>query len=363
MSNVTIPTIQELKDQFISDIESKIGQNIPILAKAFMRIFSGALGGILYLLYRFGLWIYDQIFPGLAAEAALLIHGRQFGIIRTAAVKAKLTAIATGTAEEIIPAKTKWFKDDIVYSQDSDAEIDIYGEAVISITALKSGISGNQVDGAEIEIVTAISGIDKTATISETTRSGSDIEDIDDYRERVEFRYGNQPQGGSAPDYIGWATEVSGIVKAFAFRTNPGEVTVYPLISLTENRIPDSEKLAEVLTYLDDTSLRPLCADVLVGEMTELTFDITVTSVSPNTAAMRSAINSAWTNYLLGRFPNQYSGQSVQTDYVSLSGLYREAAGAGADYINFTIYKSASPITYYQLQSDELAKIGTVTWP
>jgi uncharacterized phage protein gp47/JayE len=362
---MTIPTIQQIKDQIISDIESKIGQTIPILTKAFFRVFAGALAGILYLLYRFGLWVYNQIFPQLADDAALIMHGEQFGIIRIPAVASELTADATGTPEEIIPAGTLWQQSGIVFIQTELAEIDEYGEVEITIEALLPGSDGNLIDGSEIEMVTPQSGVDRVATIVDTTTEGRDQEDIEDYRDRVLFRLGNRPQGGAAPDYILWAMEVSGVVKAFAFHTADGEVTVYPLVSLTEDRIPDYDQLVEIEEYLQDPVRRPLCANVYTAPMEERVFHIDVTSLSPDTYEMRQALETAWTNFLLTRFPNQYTGQAVQTDYVAKSALYKEASNVGVDIIDFDLYIDYEPvaINYYLLLSDELAIIGDITWP
>ena len=105
---------------------------------------------------------------------------------------------------------------------------------------------------------------------------------------------GSAPQGGAAPDYVGWAREVAGIVKAFAFRTGAGYVTVYPLQAITgADRIPAAPKIAEVEAYVGADERRPLCANVVGAAMVELDVDITITGLAPNDAETKANIQAA----------------------------------------------------------------------
>src|SRR4030042_4776893 len=134
----TPPTIAAIKAQIITDIEGAIGQSVPILPKAFVRVLAAALAGAVSLLYRFGAWIYRQIFPQPADADALILIGGQYGLTITAAVNAILTATATGVDETIIPAGTIWYIGDLAYSQTASAEI-ASGTATITIECLTAG--------------------------------------------------------------------------------------------------------------------------------------------------------------------------------------------------------------------------------
>jgi len=361
---ITIPTISQIRDQIISDIEGKIGQTIPALPKAFFRVLATALAGAISLLYRFGAWIYEQIFPQTADAEALSRIGEQYGIIRAPATTSKLTATATGANDTIIPAGTLWQRDGIVYQQLADVDI-AAGVANITIEALTSGSNTNITTWLTVTLVTPISGVENDATIASTVIEGEDVETLETYRSRIIQRLQQRPQGGATPDYIAWALEVAGIVKAFAFRTNDGEVTVYPLQSLTTNRIPDAGKLTEVQTYLNDTSRKPLCANVLAVAMTERVITPTVTAVQPDNIAMRTAIEEAWDAYLKRAFPTQYSDEAIQTNIVSLAGLYAEATAIGARSITVSMTINGVPgaIQSYTLANSEIVKLGTTIWP
>jgi len=361
---ITVPPATAIRAQIISDIEGKIGQTIPAAPKAFFRVLATALAGVLVLLYRFGDWAYGQIFPQTADAEGLALIGEQYGLIRAAAVAAVFEAKATGDDDTIIPAGTLWTAGGIVYSQQAAVTIS-GGVATITVEALTAGDDTNQAASSIISLVTPMAGVETDATVGTTTITGEDAENLETYRARILSRLRNRPQGGATPDFIGWAIEVPGIVKAFAFRTAPGEVTVYPLIALSGSRIPGAPKLAEVQAYLQDTTRRPLCANVYAAAMTELELVPTVASISPDTTAMRTAVEDAWSAYLFRAYPAQYSDEANPTNVVSLAALYAEAIGAGVNSISLTMELTGGtgPIESYTLHDDEIIALGTVSWP
>lgn len=363
---VTIPTTTEIRDQIISDIEGKLGITVPWLPKAFIRVLATALAGVLSLAYRFGLWCYKQIFVATADEEGLLNIGGQYDLIRTAAVAAILTATATGTDPTPIPAGTLWIGDDngLVYQQ-ADAVVISGGSALITVECLSSGDAGNLANGETLSISSPIAGVDSTATIASTITTGEDQENIEDYRIRVLNRTQNQPQGGAAPDYVAWALEVAGIAEAYAFRTAPGFINVYPLTDDEDptNRIPDSAKLTEVENYLDDTIRRPLNATVSALAMTELDFDVDIADLVPNNAMTKDNIETAITAYMYARRPAQYEDEVNPKNVISAGEITSIAIAAGAQIATIALKNAGgSPITSYELQDNELAKLRTLTW-
>lgn len=361
---ISIPTITTIRNQIITDIETQIGATIPTAPKAFFRVLATALAGVLWLVYRFGAWVYDQIFASSADDEALERIGAQYGIVRSAATAATITATATGTNGTIIPISTLWQFDGIVYQQAAAVTIST-GTAAITATALVTGADTSREAGDEIQIVSPLAGVDDVATVTATTVSGTDVEDIETLRARIVARQQIRPQGGAIPDYVAWALEVPGIVKAFAFLDVPGYVDVYPLVATTgAARIPDAGKLAEVQAHLTDENIIPMTAGVTAKMMTEKVLNITVSALTPNDTAIKTAIEDAFEAYLYRAYPQQYTDEINPTDVVSLAGLYSEAIGAGARSIVMTMSLSGGgSITSYELDIDEIIKLGTVSWP
>jgi uncharacterized phage protein gp47/JayE len=360
---VTIPTVAQIRQQIIADIEGRIGTTIPILPKAFLRVLATALAGALALLYRVAAWVYRQIFPQTADDEALARIGERYNILRIAAVRAKVTATATGDNGTTIPAGTLWVAaDGQVYSQTEAAEI-AAGTATITIEALTAGDAGNREVGDILSIASPIAGLDSTATVASTVTTGEDQEAIEDYRTRVMERMQNAPQGGAVPDYVGWAREVAGIVKAFAFRTGAGYVTVYPLQAITgADRIPAPAKIAEVEAYVGADERRPLCANVVGGTMTELDVDITITGLIPNEAETKADIQAALEAYLYAAYPRQYIDEPAPTDIVSVAAVWAAVAAAGATASAIAMLVDSNPATAYTLDEDEIVTLGALTW-
>ena len=356
---ITIPTIATIRDQIISDIEGKLGVTVPLLPKAALRVIASALAGALALLYRVARWAYTQIFPQSADSDALVLIGSRYGITRTPAVRAKLTATATGVNDTVIPAGTLWVSSaGVVYSQEADATISA-GTATLTIEALLAGADGNLANGLTANVASPIAGLDSAATIASTTIEGEDQEELEDLRTRVLQRMQSQPQGGAAPDYVGWAREVAGIVKAFAFNISAGNVTVYPLQAITgASRIPSGAKITEVQDYVSASERRPLCATVTAAAMTELTANVTITGLLPNDAATKAAIVASLTAYFYAAYPRQYPDESNPTDILSVAAIWAAVAAAGATATAVAL----SLGTNYTLDEDEIVKIGTVSW-
>lgn len=362
---VTTPTVAAIRDQIISDIEGRIGTTVPILPKAFVRVLAVALAGALALLYRYAAWVYRQIFPQTADEAALLLIGARYGLTRTVAVAAQLIATATGTVGTDIPAGTLWLNaDGLVYSQTALATIGGGGTATITVECLTAGDDGNLAAADTLTIASPLADIDSTATVASTVTTGEDAEALEDFRTRVIERMQNQPQGGAAADYVGWAREVAGIVKAFAFNTAAGYVTVYPLQATTgASRIPLAAKITEVQDYVGAVERRPLCATVLAAAMTELSIDVTITGLSPASATVQAEIEAALEAYFYAAYPAQYPDEAAPTNVLSVGAIWAAitAAGATATAVSMTV-PGIGATTSYTLDDDEIAALGTLTW-
>ncbi len=360
---MTVPTIAELKEQFLSDIESETGQSAPLLPKAVWRVLATAVAGLAWLIYRFAAWAYDQIFTTTADEEALIRRGLEYGLTRKAATKWRGTLTATGTNGTTIPEATLYVLGDYVY--EVEEAVTISGSTTVEVQSLQTGDEVNPDIADTMELSSPITGVDREATVATTVQTAEDAEAIDDFRARVRQREQSQPQGGAIPDYKLWATEVAGIAEAYAFQPSPGFVNVYPLTDDDDpaNRVPGSSKLTEVEDYLQDEERKPLNAQVSAVAFTELTFDVEIADLSPNTADVKSDIETAIEEHLYSRRPAQYSDEPDPRNVISASRLTKIAIDAGADVVTVTLKNAGgSTITSYTLDDSELAVLGSVTW-
>jgi len=371
MAAPDIPTTEEIRDRIISDIETNIGQATPLFAKAFNRVLATALSGVFTIIYKYGRWAIDQIFTVTQDEDSLQLKGEQYDIARKTATQAELTVSFTGDNGAAIPAGTQFRgnTNGLVYQTQALLSIS-GGVASGNVLCLTSGIAGNLTNGSVLTIISPLPGIDNQATVTTTVTEGENQESIEDYRARIQQREKLPPQGGSKADYIAWALEVSDITRAFSWGKRDvstilaGYIEVYPITDNDTSRIPSAAKLTEVKNYIDDPTRAPLQAvEIGVFAMTEVTIDVDVTALSPDTAAVRTAFEENLETYLLEREPKQFENQIDVKNVVSRSGVEAIAINSGADSITLTIDAGSGVVESYTLEYDELALKGSVTFP
>lgn len=359
-----IPTIAEIRDQILADIQSELSLTAPLPPRSVWGILATAVAGALALVYRFAQWTRRQIFTTTADRDALILRGQEYGLTPTAAVAWQGTADATGTDGTALPQGTLFQFDSIVYRTRSTVEIS--GTTSVSVEALQAGATGTRENADVLEIVTPISGINKELTVTATTTTGEDAETTAAFRARLAQRQRNVPQGGAIPDWIRWTLEVPGIAEAKIDRPAAGSITTYPLLTTDDPtaRIPGSTKLTEVLDYITDDRRSPIrAAAVNAVAPTELNFDVDISDLSPNTATVRSAIEDAITAHLYSRRPKQYSDEADPADVVSAARLTGIAINAGAQVATVDLKNAGgTSITDYELEINELAKLRTLTW-
>jgi uncharacterized phage protein gp47/JayE len=362
---ITIPTVAELRDQIITDIEAAIGQSVPILPRAVWRVLAIAIAGVLALVYRLASWTARQIFTATADDASLILRGQEYGLTRIPATKWIGTGTATGTNGSVIPAGTLFQLSGVVYHTTAAATI-AGGVATLAMESLESGDDVDLDIADTVTLVTPIAGVDADVMIASATQSGEDAEDMEVFRARVAYRQAARPQGGAIPDWVGWATEVAGIAEAIVERPAAGSIAIYPLTDDADpaNRIPDAAKLTEVETYVSDQTRAPIrAAEITVAAATELDFDVDIADLDPDTTATRAAIEAAIQAYLYERRPRQFSDQANPLDVVSAGEITSRAITAGALVATVTLKDAGgTPITSYTLDYDELAVLRTLSW-
>lgn len=374
----TIPSASTLRDQILADVNAAIGQNIPALSKAILYVFATALGGLQHLAYRFGAWCLNQIFPQTADMPQLQLIGGRLNppLTPNAAVAAAVSASATGQNGTMLPAYNAatgqgiWSAGGLLYSQGAVATIS-GGVAAVALTCLTPGSAGNLGNGAVMQLLTPVAGADGTATVTATTTTGTDAETQQAFCGRIMAAMGQPVQGSAAPDYIGWALQVAGVLKAFPVRTAPGFVTVY-LLPAPGNAtvLPSSGLQTAVYNYLNDTRRRPFQSNVLVAAPTVLTLNLTLSGMGM-TSGQQAQAQADLTTYCLAAFPRQYPDQANPTDWITalaIAGIC-QADGATGGTVTLAIPGKTLAGPQYQLGGPfsansgfELIALGTITW-
>jgi len=359
----TIPTLQEIKDQVISDIENRTNREAPLLPVSVWEIIAIAISGVIYGLYKYGEWVRRQIFVSTSDEEALLQKGLEYGLKPNPATLFIFEASVNGVDGANITAGNILTSDGLTYVLKETAVI-ASGTATLLLEATLPGANYNLEVADILEFSTPIDDVDREVEVTSITQSGSNQETIEAFRRRVTFRQQLPPQGGAVPDYIGWATEVSGIAEAFPFRTAPNYINVYPITDDPDplNRIPNSGKLTEVEDYLNDPIRKPMSDNVSAVAFTEVDVDVEITDLVPNESLLRQQIGEQVTSYCYSRRPRLFPLELDAPNLISTSDIITIANLLGVKSLQVTLEVDGSPEVSYQLEDSELAKLASIVF-
>lgn len=344
------PTLQELKDRIVGDIETTIDSKIPLLKKNVFRVFGTVFAGAVHTLFGYLVWVSKQCFPDTAEKEFLERWASLWNITRKVAEFAEDTFTATGTNGQTILTGSLWLgRNAIEYETLEDATI-ASGIAVIPVRAKTAGTIGNLAAGEILTIVSPQIGIDSEGTVGENGITGGiDIESDEELRARLVERIQNPPQGGAKSDYIIWAKEISGVTRAWCYPmlAGAGTVSVTFVLDNSENIIPDSDKITEVYDYLE--TKRPATAELFVFALTEVTINFTI-KLYPDNAANRAAVTAELTDLIITK---------GEPDGILFLSQIREAISSATGEID---HRLDYPVDNTVLSKTQIAKMGTITW-
>jgi len=283
--------------------------------------------------------------------------GNLVGCDRTAATAAQTTirfslSKARTSAVIIAAGKRVTAGDGVYFATTTQATVTV-GSTYVDVTAecTTSGTSGN--DYAVGTLTTLVDPVTYVASVTNLTVSadGTDKEDNDSYRERIQLAPESFSVAGPTGAYEYWAkTASSTIADVVVYSPSAGVVTICPL--LDDGEIPGEELLASVLEVCNDSKVRPLTDQVQVAAPEQISYDIDVeywidadsaTTASSIQTAVESAVSSyqTWQKTALGRG-------------IDPSRLVYLMVKAGASRVAVT-----SPV-YQAIESYQVAKDSTV---
>jgi uncharacterized phage protein gp47/JayE len=235
--------------------------------------------------------------------------------------------------------------------------------------ATVTGAVTNCDDGTPIALDPPVSGVNSGGVTVGPTVGGADMETQDALRTRMLIRYANPPQGGSAADYIEWATGVPGCTRAWVIPEGhgPGSVVVYVMFDVanaasggfpigTDGAATDEDRTitatGDQLHVADAIwPVQPVTALVYVAAPIALPVNVTLSNLDPNTLEQRTAIAVALDDMFLAK------GEVAGTIYPS--DIY-EAINLTPGVNHFVVAAPTAPIV---AGPGHLPVMGTLTTP
>jgi uncharacterized phage protein gp47/JayE len=316
---ITIPTLSELYNSILSDLETEMTVSIPLFGKVFLRALAMVQAGKLKLYYiTIGL-LQKNIFPDTADPESIGGTLERFGRVKLnrspfSAVAGQYTCTVTGTTGSTIPAQTTFKSDDTSTSPGFlfvlDAAFTLSGSSgSVVLRALTAGVEAKLSVADTLTATAPIAGVNKTATVTAETVTPLAAETTEEYRTTTVEAYRLEPQGGAASDYRLWSKDAQGVKQSYAYAKSgaPNEINLYVEANIADSTdgkgTPGASILAEVedVIEFDPDITRPLSErgrrplgvfDVHVLAITVKEIAVTIAS-STFTAAQQTAIETA----------------------------------------------------------------------
>lgn len=177
-----------------------------------------------------------------ATDEALDIRAAEYGLKRLAATPAKYYALFNGT----IPEAGERFYYDMAYFVLKKDET-----GVLFFEAEKPGESGNAIyTGTPAVPVNSIDGL-ISATFGGIYERGSNKEDDESFRTRVQEKIAGPAENGNRQDYKMWCESIDGIGRARIYPLWNGPNTVKAVLIDPTGQPCSAAKVAEVQEYID----------------------------------------------------------------------------------------------------------------
>lgn len=370
-----IPTIEQIKDRIVSDIETKLNQTIPLLPLAFIKILASAIAGMMFLLYQAILWVYKQIFPATADYTNLVLLGAIVGIVPRSAVAATLLATVPGTGTDVSAGTLFIGSNGVTYRVTTTTAITGGNATNVPLLALTSGQIGNLANGEILNITTTDLNLTGTATITGTQTSGADAESQESFSARVSIRYRTRYITGSPGAHAINGLETPNFIWVGPYEDAllPGVVNVYGRVDNQTDGIPTAGQLVELLNYLtyDPTTgkqvrrVMGVTLNTLPISVRAFEIDIYISDGNPTlNAAIEAAVKEYATTlepYIQG-VSDSRKNVLTNTDSAGVADAVAVASGSKVTNVVITDTVTGLTETNYTLYGGQFVKFSTVTF-
>jgi len=343
------PTINEIIDRGVTDIEGRTEAKQPLLPNSTLAIVSRANSGAAHLLHGHLEYNSMQILPSTAEKDSLDRHASLWGVKREGKKAASGAVIVTGTDGADILAGELLSIGALQYVVLSTVEIS-GGTVNVDVRATTNGADTNRAAGSILNFVNPIAGVDSQATVESSGLTGGYDGDSDEVLlSNLSSRIQQPPHGGADFDYIEFAKRVPGVTRVFPFPLNrgPGTVDVTFLRDGDANPIPNAAQIQDVQDSID--SARPVTAECIVFAPVEAPLN-PVIQISPNTAAVQAAIEAELTDLII---------RDAEPSGSLLLSRVREAVSTAAGESDNVVVSPSANVSY---ANNEVGVLGTVTF-
>jgi len=234
-----VPSAADLVNRNISQIESSLNQKTPVAEKAFTTVLSTVEGMADRELYSYAADLARENLALTASEEGLTKLGEEYGVYRVQPEAWEGKAVfAIPDGQTLLLGTAFIGQNGLVYKTTASVTAPSFtpGSGVlVPIACTEAGQAGNLSVNETLAIQTPI-GAGRIATVTETVKLGTPVEDLEVWRQRILDFERSEGGGGNSSDLRSWAQAVAGVKRAYPFSGPPegsdrdplpGERTVY----------------------------------------------------------------------------------------------------------------------------------------
>lgn len=348
-SGFSRPLLPQLIDTIRSDLLTRFNED-GVLRRLDAEVYARVQAAAIHTLYGYIDYLARNVLPDLADEEWLARHGNIKRCPRKGATHASGFVRWEGVKNPVsVPAHTVIQRDDGQIYSTTETKTAKDGVLRVPVIAEVNGLAGNCEDGSALRLATPVSGLSSTG-YADGVRGGSDIEDLDSWRQRIMARWYETPQGGADADYVRWAKEVFGISRAWTHRHKHGIGTVGVMVATddADHPAPPEDALTKVREHI--LPLAPVAgAGLFVFAVTEKVVPVSL-ALSTDTPEIRAAVITEIKAFFHREGePGNKLFRSRLTEAISL------AAGEIA-------HRLIAPAEDIELGNTEVPVLGEVTW-
>ena len=384
---ITIPTISQLYQDCINDLQSQFGNNIPTIGKNFLRAAAMVQAGRLKLFYLVLGNLQKNIFVDTADPEASGGTLERFGRVKLnrnpfPAVAGQYQVVVTGSIGAIINSSQTFKSNDdstspgMLFVLDNSHTLIATTDTIV-VRALTAGLDSKLSNGDNLTATSPIANVNSQVTVNSENIPPLAAETTEEYRAVTLQSFRLTPTGGSASDYRIWASDAQGVQQTYIYSVSgfPNQINLYveaiPVDSTDGKGTPSAGILSAVQADVNadpETGLgrRPLQAVVNYLPVTIKQVDIVVAG-SSFTSAQQTQILSALTEYLATVRPF-VAGADVLANKNDIFNTNNIAAVIlntlpGSVFGAITLNINSSPVASWQFLNGDIPWLASITYP
>lgn len=380
---VELQPLRTIADEVLTDIESKTNQSTPAVSVSYNRLVANAVAALSLSNKLHNIDQRKECFPQTATEnVGLPLWAALVNRPRIAGIPAELQVTITGTSGTVIGQNSTGprFKAEngIIYSTKIGGLIQS-GTLSATILSTESGSESTLQIGDELNLVTTLVGVDTKATVTAINVTGTDQEDVEDWRAAIIQKAAFPAEIGTVAWFYTQAVSVPGITRAYPYcdQSYPGRVLIYAVADANTDGQPSSAQLADIEAVFTAANKNIMWAydllpngskriEAYASPIDEYVLEILVGSPALS-ATIKTAIETAIANYALTRNP-YIKGLSLSDagtlEAVALSSLIQNTIESNPSetgkFTGVTLSKNGTPSGYFTLSPGRRAKITVI---